>query len=986
MDPLRQPPVFMLSGFNEQKKKALTVKIKSLGGRVLDDLVFSSKCTHVVCQKPCRSEKFLCGLAMGKWILMEQYISHSCKRKKWLDEQRYEWGRLPLVPLSGPLSRELLRAPRRARLRHKREDGGAFSGWSVGLLIRDQPRADVYGRLLRCGGARVMTLKPATSTRQRLPPGLTHVFADRTQQAEVVPIAGTGVPCLVPDYIGDFLTGTETPCAKHYVLSSEPADDLRTAASSCHLHVEQKGISDNRQLHCILAEEATSSTSSSDSRTVSHSDVHMCNTDPGRTPEPSNIAAFSINVLNLTTVDDETASSNSELDQHGEVADLAHFSQLGEVAGSPVNRNVAGKSQVFPVDSVEATDMNSDLHLAADKSSPILNGVHCASSTVSDSIASCLEESRPLDAVILMQSSLSYNRGGPDSRALALFMRALQVEKSTRVGTRFYDVLCRCLVLYPTSDYENTLRHMDTMVSSTNAGMSHAWHLISSVLSDLINDKTKIASGLRENRLLLLKFLIKLFAADAASKEEQQPVQSLLYRALWSDQTCVNVSRRPVVDLLGFLSKLISAKDIESTLILLQLVELVVLLCHRVDDLQVILLSKQLASTIYSGTLCNHLFLERVMHQISPAWFAYMVCEHSLNMMTGSSKPRPSSAATSGLQRLVLQYCAIPSPRPGTSPSGNRAAGAEHNPKSSKSNKKDCKGETALHIACRHGDLSRVRQLLLEPGIDVGITDNCGWTPLHEACIAGRPDVVEELLKYFRAHSTNLSDGKLPLDFTALIGAKGLDGITPLHDAAAHGHVDVVRLLLRYGGTSLLRIQSDLGKLPIDAAHSPEMRLLLSGASALDPAAGSCASNSVVQSIDPGFHLHTSGSLTSRERIASGDYRKTGSTPAGLGTCSFNGCCCSESGQNAYTVAGYLHLFHCLVAAYLKMHGVSSVVNGPPDYNLAVLISFFDEHTRALACGHMLGGSQTNEIDIELLTTKVQFLQDLLPKDRTAGS
>nr|XP_020454861.1 uncharacterized protein LOC109959667 [Monopterus albus]XP_020454862.1 uncharacterized protein LOC109959667 [Monopterus albus] len=95
--------------------------------------------------------------------------------------------------------------------------------------------------------------------------------------------------------------------------------------------------------------------------------------------------------------------------------------------------------------------------------------------------------------------------------------------------------------------------------------------------------------------------------------------------------------------------------------------------------------------------------------------------------------------------------------------------------------KRDGKGETLLHKACKRKNLAQVR-VLIQAGISVNMEDYAGWTALHEASSVGDVAVVEELLKA-----------------GANVNTRSCDGVTPLHDAVSTGHYQVVKLLLQHG-------------------------------------------------------------------------------------------------------------------------------------------------------------------------------------------
>ncbi|KAL2822695.1 ankyrin repeat-containing domain protein [Aspergillus cavernicola] len=76
-------------------------------------------------------------------------------------------------------------------------------------------------------------------------------------------------------------------------------------------------------------------------------------------------------------------------------------------------------------------------------------------------------------------------------------------------------------------------------------------------------------------------------------------------------------------------------------------------------------------------------------------------------------------------------------------------------------------------------DLEEVQRWLAEGTIDVNRRDHTGRTPLHLACMASTPDIVQHLV-----------------DNNARLIARFADGRTALHLAAARGSVDIVRILL----------------------------------------------------------------------------------------------------------------------------------------------------------------------------------------------
>ncbi|XP_071337859.1 ankyrin repeat domain-containing protein 31-like isoform X2 [Trachinotus anak] len=156
----------------------------------------------------------------------------------------------------------------------------------------------------------------------------------------------------------------------------------------------------------------------------------------------------------------------------------------------------------------------------------------------------------------------------------------------------------------------------------------------------------------------------------------------------------------------------------------------------------------------------------------------------------------PGSLVGDKEQEVKMEINPVKPPEGGTSSSVQSASGPAESavqpenvstcvkiPKKKYLHKRNEKGETVLHKACKRKDLAQV-MALVQAGISVNMEDYAGWTALHEASAAGDEAVVEELLKA-GAH----------------VNARSCDSVTPLHDAVSSGHYQVVKLLLQCGSS-----------------------------------------------------------------------------------------------------------------------------------------------------------------------------------------
>lgn len=158
-------------------------------------------CTHLIAERLCKSEKFLAACAAGKWVLTKDYIIHSAKSGRWLDETTYEWGYK--IEKDSHYSPQMQSAPKRWREELKRTGApGAFHRWKVVLLVRADKRSDSLVRVLEAGKANVILPKSS-------PSGITHVIASNARISAEREQENFKAPFYPIQYLGDFLLEKE---------------------------------------------------------------------------------------------------------------------------------------------------------------------------------------------------------------------------------------------------------------------------------------------------------------------------------------------------------------------------------------------------------------------------------------------------------------------------------------------------------------------------------------------------------------------------------------------------------------------------------------------------------------------------------------------------------------------------------------------------------------------------------------------------------
>ncbi|XP_051028240.1 SMC5-SMC6 complex localization factor protein 1 [Acomys russatus] len=192
--------VIQMTGFKMEEKEALVKLLLKLDCTFIKSEKYKN-CTHLIAERLCKSEKFLAACAAGKWVLTKDYIIHSAKSGRWLDETTYEWGYK--IEKDSHYSPQMQSAPKRWREELKRTGApGAFHRWKVVLLVRADKRSDSLVRVLEAGKANVILPKNSSS-------GVTHVIASNARISAEREQENFKAPFYPIQYLGDFLLEKE---------------------------------------------------------------------------------------------------------------------------------------------------------------------------------------------------------------------------------------------------------------------------------------------------------------------------------------------------------------------------------------------------------------------------------------------------------------------------------------------------------------------------------------------------------------------------------------------------------------------------------------------------------------------------------------------------------------------------------------------------------------------------------------------------------
>ncbi|KAG5859575.1 BRCT domain-containing protein [Encephalitozoon hellem] len=163
-----KPMLFQFTGLSPLLKKKAVEKLESLNIKYSDTDRYE-KCTHLIMETICTSEKFLSCLCNGGWILRPDFIDKFDNSLDF-DFSKYEWTADENVPEK---ERRVAASIRKWRERVTSSGKPAFHRWVVKLYCEDQKK-ESYARVIENGGGCVTEGSEYT-----------HCFVSKTYKEEV---------------------------------------------------------------------------------------------------------------------------------------------------------------------------------------------------------------------------------------------------------------------------------------------------------------------------------------------------------------------------------------------------------------------------------------------------------------------------------------------------------------------------------------------------------------------------------------------------------------------------------------------------------------------------------------------------------------------------------------------------------------------------------------------------------------------------------
>ncbi|RMZ95575.1 SMC5-SMC6 complex localization factor 1 isoform X1 [Brachionus plicatilis] len=149
---MKSIPTFQFSSLDKSFYFRLQNAIKKLHGNYDASKIYSSSATHLIVDKIVCTEKILCFIAAGKWIVTQTYIKNCLKESKFLDETPFQ------VSLKFPKSKLAQISYKWMQTINQSQQNYPFYGWDVAIVVGCSDKACALSRIIRAGCGKFVCL------------------------------------------------------------------------------------------------------------------------------------------------------------------------------------------------------------------------------------------------------------------------------------------------------------------------------------------------------------------------------------------------------------------------------------------------------------------------------------------------------------------------------------------------------------------------------------------------------------------------------------------------------------------------------------------------------------------------------------------------------------------------------------------------------------------------------------------------------------
>ncbi|XP_066195405.1 SMC5-SMC6 complex localization factor protein 1 [Sylvia atricapilla] len=766
-----QKRIIQITGFNKQEKKALLKCLFKLNCFFIESKKYRN-CTHLIAKKLCKSEKILAACAAGKWVLTKEYIINSAESGRWLDETTYEWGYE--IERDTHYSPQMQSAPKRWREELTNSSApGAFHRWKVVLLFkRGDKRMACIRRVLKAGKATICSSENAEHN-------ITHVFFGD----KISPLQNKKYLSEARQYplyfIGHYLFQNEIKNPKdtqmkHFLIAQE-TDQVMSKMQLA----EMKNVIIKHMYFTVTIKHGSMQTDQ----------LNKCNPEVKRTDWSRGTWSILQGLVEEDLLHDAITELAAGQMCSAPPVQLLHPLLEYVLLGNTDPIFLAKLCHVFYL----------ILHREPPWKSPsmlkyyldLLQCPICKKGTwslIEMLVRSCLYCKRACHTVTVS--------GKEDElrivhKTLLKFVFDLLKDE--------VEFLTKSLLEGMDSQHQQVLPQtvlMKTFLHESGTAVLFTKHI--NILADWVILSHRELNGKNNDFRSEVAGLLNAILGTV--------VDYWIISGLLMDRNVFDEVR----DLAHYLA--ILCDDFSAC-------QLKTFICAITSNwLQMFVaeaIFKQMCLQMNIAVSTEPLSLRKIVCSYSPALQEIGMREtkiHKGKRKKIGQQPCPESQKTLQMLNGDKQNQVKVLPDLPDSIINRLRAKTEVQTAHTKESyllaeevyKRNIKGETALHKACKNNKVERLIQLLSLPGIDINVKDYAGWTPLHEACNHGSTVCVREILE--RCPEVDL--------------LSQVDGVTPLHDALSNGHVEIGKLLLQHGGPVLLEQRNSHEKLPLDYVQS----------------------------------------------------------------------------------------------------------------------------------------------------------------------